>query len=125
MKRAVIIGILLLFVGIVCIRTYSLPAISDKVQEAKKVALTFDDGPHQKYTKMLLDGLKERNVIATFFLIGESIEGKEELVKRMSEEGHLIGNHTYYHTQLTKVSTEEACTEIWKTNTIIYVKILL
>ena len=53
-------------------------------------------------------------------MIGESIEGKEELVKRMSEEGHLIGNHTYYHTQLTKVSTEEACTEIWKTNTIIY-----
>ena len=92
----------------------------EKDDELKMVALTFDDGPHAKYTEKLLDGLKERGIKATFFLIGESIEGKEELVKRMSEEGHLIGNHTYYHTQLTKVSTEEACTEIWKTNTIIY-----
>ncbi len=95
-------------------------ANDEKDDELKMVALTFDDGPHAKYTEKLLDGLKERGIKATFFLIGESIEGKEELVKRMSEEGHLIGNHTYYHTQLTKVSTEKACTEIWKTNTIIY-----
>ena len=86
MKKALIIGMLLLIAGAVCVKVYPLPAVSDKVQEAKKVALTFDDGPHQKYTKILLDGLKERGVIATFFLIGESVEGKEELVKQMKED---------------------------------------
>lgn len=96
------------------------PAISEKVQEAKKVALTFDDGPHKKYTKLLLDGLRERNVTATFFLIGESIDGKEELVRQMNADGHLIGNHTYSHLQLGKVQEDEACAEIWKTNTLIY-----
>lgn len=86
MKKAVIIGILLFIAGAACVKICAVPAISDKVQEAKKVALTFDDGPHQKYTKLLLDGLRERNVTATFFLIGKSIEGKEELVKQMQEE---------------------------------------
>ena len=94
MKKAWIIGILMLIVGAVCIKARPLPAVSDKVQEAKKIALTFDDGPHQKYTKVLLDGLRERNVTATFFLIGESIEGKEELVKQMKEDAGVIINIT-------------------------------
>lgn len=80
--------------------------------EAKRIALTFDDGPHPRYTEELLDGLAERNVKATFFLLGENIEGREEIVRRMSEEGHLIGNHTFYHVDITKLSQEEACTEI-------------
>lgn len=120
MKKAWIIGILLLIVGAVCIKVRPLPVVSDKIQEAKKIALTFDDGPHQKYTKVLLDGLRERNVTATFFLIGESIEGKEELVKQMKEDGHLIGNHTYTHIQLGKVGKDTGCAEIWKTNTAIF-----
>lgn len=91
----------------------------DKV-ERKVVALTFDDGPHKQYTEKLLDGLKERGVKATFFLIGESIEGNEELVKRMSDDGHLIGNHTYHHVQLTKETKEEALEEIKLTNQKIY-----
>ena len=61
---------------------------------APRVAISFDDGPHKTYTPLLLDGLKERDVKATFFLIGENISGKEEIVRRMAEEGHLIGNHT-------------------------------
>lgn len=56
------------------------------IQETKIVALTFDDGPHEKWTSALLDGLKERGVKVTFFLMGENIEGKEELVKRMAED---------------------------------------
>ena len=87
----------------------------DKV-ERKVVALTFDDGPHKFYTEKLLDGLKERGVKATFFLIGESIEGNEELVRRMSDDGHLIGNHTYHHVQLTKETKEQALEEITLTN---------
>lgn len=81
-----------------------------------RVALTFDDGPHSVYTQQLLDGLKERGVKATFFLIGKSIAGKEDLVKRMAEEGHLIGNHTYDHVKLTSLSREEACLQLTKTS---------
>ena len=76
-------------------------ALSD--EEHPKIALTFDDGPHPVYTEELLDGLKKRKVMATFFLIGNNIEGNEEIVKRMAEEGHLIGSHTYNHVQCNKI----------------------
>lgn len=85
-------------------------------EDEKLVALTFDDGPHAVYTEKLLDGLREREVKATFFLIGKSIEGKEEIVKQMAEDGHLIGSHTFHHVQLTKIPVEEACSEIIMTN---------
>lgn len=85
----------------------------------KVVALTFDDGPGYKTTMMLLDGLKERNVHATFFLLGEKIEQRKEVVERMEEDGHLIGNHTYGHIQLDSVNIEYAKAEIAKTNEII------
>lgn len=49
-------------------------------REAPKMALTFDDGPNRKYTPLLLEGLKERGVVVTFFLMGKNIEGNEELV---------------------------------------------
>ncbi len=90
------------------------------VLEKKKAALTFDDGPSIKYTPLLLEGLKERGVHATFFLMGKNIEGKEDLVKQMQEEGHLIGNHTYNHVELCKISKEAARTEIEATNQEIY-----
>lgn len=90
--------------------------MEETAKERKKIALTFDDGPHKIYTEELLDGLKERNVKATFFLLGSNLEGKEEIVKRMAEEGHLIGNHTYYHVDITKLEPEEACAEIQKTS---------
>ena len=77
-------------------------------REHPKVALTFDDGPHMVYTEMLLDGLKERGICATFFLIGKNIEGNEEIVQRMQKEGHLIGNHTYHHVNLKELSQKEA-----------------
>ncbi|MCD8119097.1 MAG: polysaccharide deacetylase family protein, partial [Lachnospiraceae bacterium] len=71
------------------------------------------------YTPILLDGLKERGVKATFFLMGQNIEGNEEIVKRMSDEGHLIGNHTYSHVQLTAVSEAEALAEVEKDSRLI------
>lgn len=86
---------------------------------APMVALTFDDGPSKYWTEGLLDGLKERNVKATFFLIGANVEGNEALVERMVAEGHLIGNHTYSHVQLTTVSDEEACREIDEANEVL------
>ena len=66
----------------------------------KYVALTFDDGPRRGTTDRLLDGLKERNARATFFLIGRQIEDHADLVVRMLEEGHQIGNHTWNHQKL-------------------------
>lgn len=89
--------------------------------EQPKIALTFDDGPNAKYTPVLLDGLKERGVKVTFFLIGKNIEigNNAEIVKREFEEGHLIGNHTYNHVEITRVSDETAYQEIKKTNDLI------
>lgn len=75
-------------------------------ENVKKIALTFDDGPHPTYTPLLLDGLAKRKVKATFFITGENAEAYPELVKRMQEEGHLIGNHTYSHIQLTQGNRE-------------------
>lgn len=95
--------------------------VADSIMEKPRIAITFDDGPNATYTPKLLDGLKERGVKATFFLIGQNIEkgNNNEIVKRMYEEGHLIGNHTYHHVEITKVSNEEAYQEIMKTNEVI------
>lgn len=89
------------------------------LEEKKKIALTFDDGPHEKYTKELLDGLKERGVKATFFLIGKNVEKNEELVRRMYQEGHCIGSHTYNHVKLTSLLDEKACEEVEMSNEVI------
>ena len=97
-----------------------LRLVKEQYKEKPRIALTFDDGPNVRYTPVLLDGLKEREVHATFFLMGKNIEGNEELVRRMKEEGHLIGNHTYNHVQLDRLSRENACQEVLKTNNIIY-----
>ncbi len=94
----------------------SAPEEEKALPAQKLIALTFDDGPHPVCTPMLLDGLKERGVKASFFLLGSSIEGNEEIVERMAEEGHLIGNHTFSHVQLTKISPREAEKEIADTN---------
>ena len=90
-------------------KIFSLPVISKTAGTPKYIELTFDDGPSRKYTPILLDGLKERGVHATFFLMGKNIEGEEDIVKRMSEEGHLIGNHSYEHIQLTKAGAKAVC----------------
>ena len=89
-------------------------------EEAPRVALTFDDGPNARYTPLLLEGLRKRNIHATFFLLGENIPENEELLLRMQEDGHLIGCHTWSHVQLDKISPSSASREILKTNSLIY-----
>lgn len=100
--------------------TESVANLAAQHMEAPRVALTFDDGPNSEHTKTLLDGLKKRGVKASFFLMGKNIEGNEELVKRMHDEGHLIGNHTFDHVQLNKLSDAQACDQITKTSNRIY-----
>jgi len=85
----------------------------------KKIALTFDDGPHPYYTGQLLDGLKERGVHVTFFVTGEHAKLHPDIIERMHEEGHLIGNHTYSHMQLKKSNRDSFKEELVKTNKII------
>ncbi|MCI5650034.1 MAG: polysaccharide deacetylase family protein [Fusicatenibacter sp.] len=91
-----------------------------EVSEAPRVALTFDDGPDCCYTSQMLDGLRERGVKATFFLQGQCLQGNEHVVEQMQKDGHLIGNHTYHHVQLTKLSDDSAKEEIVKTSNAIY-----
>ncbi len=88
-------------------------------EQIKKIALTFDDGPHPCFTEQLLDGLKERGVKATFFVTGEHAELHPEVIERMENEGHLIGNHTYSHMQLRSGNREEFRKELIKTNEVI------
>jgi peptidoglycan/xylan/chitin deacetylase (PgdA/CDA1 family) len=89
------------------------------IVEKKKVALTFDDGPDSEYTPMLLDGLAERNVKATFFVIGKQAEAQPQIMERMVKEGHLIGNHTYNHVDIRHMTESAAEKEIIKANEVI------
>lgn len=91
----------------------------EKKREKPKIAITFDDGPHPDFTPKLLDGLKERNVKASFFVIGNLAQANPDLIRRQKAEGHLIGNHTYNHVDITKMSDEKARQEIRKTNEVL------
>lgn len=100
----------------------SIPADTQNVSNStdiKRVALTFDDGPHPVYTEQLLDGLAERGVKATFFVTGENAELHPDIIKRMHDEGHLVGNHTYSHLQLTSSNRDTFKSELIQTNKIL------
>lgn len=76
-------------------------------QNEKKIYLTFDAGYENGYTSNILDILKKNNVQATFFLVGNYIETRPDLVKRMVNENHLVGNHTLNHPDMSKMQTVE------------------
>lgn len=123
--RVVLIGILLLF-GLVWLRPAHTPAsaelkldIPEGDKGEKLIALTFDDGPHPDYTGPLLDGLKERGIKATFFLVGTQIHYAPELVSRMAREGHQIGVHTYSHVTVAGLEREEFLLQVEGTRRLI------
>jgi len=74
----------------------------------KVLYLTFDAGYENGNTAAILDALKKHNAPATFFVVGNYIETAPELVKRMVAEGHIVGNHTYHHPDMSKISSKEA-----------------
>ena len=98
--------------GAVCFRAagearpVSAPAVKGYL------ALTFDDGPRRETTTLLLDGLAKRGVHATFFVIGTRIEGQEDLLLRMAEEGHQVGIHSYNHKVLSGLSKAQLAEEV-------------
>lgn len=94
--------------------------------QEKVVALTFDDGPDPLYTGFMLDVLKEKNVKATFFVLGENAKKNPDLLKRISMEGHEIGNHGYSHSYTTSqfirelVRTDEVVFQSIQQHTLFY-----
>jgi len=76
------------------------------------VAMTFDDGPHPQNTPRLLDMLRARNIKATFYVIGRSVDQYPQVVRRTVAEGHEIGNHTHTHRLLSKLSDVEVRSEL-------------
>ncbi|WP_426449787.1 polysaccharide deacetylase family protein [Paenibacillus sp. S-38] len=78
----------------------------------KRAALTFDDGPDSRYTPLILDILKEHGVKATFFVVGRQVEKCPEVLRRIAEEGHRIGNHSWDHADLTKLNEAQILEEI-------------
>ncbi len=77
----------------------------------KVIYLTFDCGYENGNTGAILDALKKHHVPATFFVVGHFLETAPDLVKRMVEEGHMVGNHTYHHPDMSTISSLEAFQE--------------
>lgn len=72
--------------------------------EEKKIYLTFDCGYENGNSSAILDALKKHDAPATFFVVGHFLESAPEMVKRMVEDGHTVGNHTYHHYDMSKIS---------------------
>ena len=89
-------------------------------QEKPYLYLTFDLGYEAGYTEKILDVLKENNVTATFFITGHYVNTAEELVQRMIDEGHIVGNHTVNHKSMPSLSKEEITKELMNLHTAIY-----
>lgn len=82
------------------------------MNDEKFICLTFDEGYENGYTPVILDTLKEKGVKAIFFVTYDFVKDNPELIERMIDEGHIIGNHTYRHYTLDEVSEQEATEEI-------------
>ncbi|WP_226035361.1 delta-lactam-biosynthetic de-N-acetylase [Aquibacillus saliphilus] len=79
---------------------------------AKEIYLTFDNGYEQGYTSKFLDVLNDKKVPTTFFVTGHFVDKNEDLIRRMVNEGHIVGNHTYHHPDLTTVSKDRMKKEL-------------
>ncbi|MEV6996179.1 polysaccharide deacetylase family protein [Streptomyces sp. NPDC093982] len=85
----------------------------------RTMVLTFDDGPDPRYTPHILDTLREYDVRAMFFVCGEMVAENGDLLARMADEGHVVGNHTWSHPLLTRLSTRRIREEMERTSDVI------
>lgn len=92
----------------------------EEEQQSMKIAITFDDGPDLKFTPQILDILQEKEVVATFFVVGIQVNKYPKVLQRIEAEGHLIGNHSYNHPNFTKLTSEELSDEIARTDEVIF-----
>ena len=88
------------------------PTVVGTPGNGKLLALTYDDGPNPRWTPELLDLLQRHGVSATFFVVGKYVEQEPQLVRRAVSEGHALGNHTYSHTSILRLSREEIASEL-------------
>lgn len=98
---------LIVFIGMVIALIFTTEtglSMAESSSSNKMVALTFDDGPDKKYTEKVLDILKDYKVKGTFFVIGQQVEQYPDVMKRIVKEGHALGNHSWSHSYLTKLS---------------------
>ena len=98
---------------------YDFITNSDRDDDRKLIAITFDDGPNYN-TNRVLDILKKNDVVATFFVLGSRIKGNEYILKKMVNNGNEIGNHTYSHLLLTKYKEDKIKSEIDTTSDLIF-----
>jgi peptidoglycan/xylan/chitin deacetylase (PgdA/CDA1 family) len=84
-----------------------------------EIALTFDDGPNTVWTPRLLDMLAENGVKAAFFMMGSRAEQQPELVRRVADGGHLIGNHSWSHPNLARTATSKVREELTRTSAVL------
>ncbi|MFG2679965.1 polysaccharide deacetylase family protein [Streptomyces sp. NPDC048392] len=85
----------------------------------RTMLLTFDDGPHPEYTPQILDTLAKYEVRATFFVCGEMADYNRDLLSRMSDEGHVVGNHTWSHPLLTSLTRRRIRSEMERTSEVV------
>lgn len=90
-----------IYAGVIGTDRLAPPSSTTRPEELKWIALTFDDGPDSKYTPKVLDILKEHDVKATFFLVGKQVKAYPKVAKRIVDEGHTVGNHSWSHQKLT------------------------
>ncbi|WP_245856113.1 polysaccharide deacetylase family protein [Paenibacillus rigui] len=95
------------------------PLRSTPPMASKQVALTFDDGPDNKYTPQILDILKQNDVKATFFVVGNQASKHPDVLKRIHDEGHAIGNHSWDHANLSKLSASQIEKELKETDQLV------
>jgi peptidoglycan/xylan/chitin deacetylase (PgdA/CDA1 family) len=88
-------------------------------KKSRSVCLTFDDGPHPEHTPRLLEVLSQHGVSATFFVIGQQAERYPELVRRLAAEGHVIGHHSYYHSEPHSTSARQLQQEVHRTRALL------
>ena len=99
--------------------TIGLLPVSAQAAQSKLIALTFDDGPDNNNTQVLLDGLRERGVKVTFFVLGDKSTLRPWLVEQAYDDGHEIGNHSWNHPHLTTLSFEEVEDQVQRTKSIL------
>ena len=120
LKRFLLVCLAFVFVLNMGVTAQASKPIRRYKNELMKIALTFDDGPDDKVTNEILDILKEYGIKATFFVIGKNCENNLVTLKRIFDDGHEIGNHTYSHPHLREISGKKLKDEILKTEEIIY-----